>query len=56
LSHINQQIDERNLIFRHKVHIGSPKREYLFWIHLIHTSCLPILLIFINIENKTFFL
>jgi hypothetical protein len=42
-------IDGRNLIFRHKLHIGTPYRGKRFWTHQIPTSCLPILLIFIHI-------
>jgi hypothetical protein len=42
-------IDGRNLIFGHKLHIGSPYRGKCFWTHQIPTSCLPILLIFIHI-------
>jgi hypothetical protein len=44
-------IDGRNLIFGHKLHIGTPYRGKSFWIHQIPTSCLPILLIFIHIEH-----
>ena len=42
-------IDGRNLIFGHKLHIGSPYRGKLFRTYQIPTSCLPILLIFIHI-------
>ena len=42
-------IDGRNLIFDHKLHIGTPYRGKRFWAHQIPTSCLPILLIFIHI-------
>ena len=42
-------IDGRNLIFGHKLHIGTPYRGKRFWTHQIPISCLPILLIFINI-------
>ena len=42
-------IDGRNLIFCHKLHIGTPYRGKRFWTHQIPTSCLPILLIFIHI-------
>jgi hypothetical protein len=38
-------IDGRNLIFGHKLHIGTPYRGKRFWTHQIPTSCLPILLI-----------
>ena len=42
-------VDGRNLIFGHKLHIGSPYRGKLFRTYQIPTSCLPILLIFIHI-------
>ena len=42
-------IDGRNLIFVHKLHIGTPYRGKHFWTNQIPTSCLPILLIFIHI-------
>jgi hypothetical protein len=42
-------IDGRNLIFGHKLHIGTPYRGKCFWTHQIPTSCLPILLIFVHI-------
>jgi hypothetical protein len=42
-------IDGRNLIFGHKLHIGTPYRGKRFRNHHIPTSCLPILLIFIHI-------
>jgi hypothetical protein len=35
----------RNLIFGHKLHIGTPYRGKHFWTHHIPTSCLPTLLI-----------
>ena len=44
-------IDDRNLIFGHKLHIGTPYRGKCFWTHQIPTSCLPTLLIFIHIEH-----
>ena len=44
-------IDDRNLIFGHKLHIGTPYRGKRFWTHQIPTSCLPTLLIFIHIEH-----
>jgi hypothetical protein len=44
-------IDDRNLIFGHKLHIGTPYRGKRFWIHQIPTSCLPTLLIFLHIEH-----
>jgi hypothetical protein len=37
-------IDGRNLIFCHKLHIGTPYRGKRFWTHQIPTSCLPTLL------------
>jgi hypothetical protein len=37
-------IDGRNLIFGHKLHIGTPYRGKRFWTHQIPTSCLPTLL------------
>ena len=42
-------IDGRNLIFDHKLHIGTPYRGKRFWTHQTPTSCLLILLIFIHI-------
>ena len=42
-------IDGRNLIFGHKLHIGTPYRGKRFRTHQIPTSCLLILLIFIHI-------
>jgi hypothetical protein len=44
-------IDGRNLIFGHKLHIGTPYRGKHFWTHQIPTSCLPTSLIFIHIEH-----
>jgi hypothetical protein len=44
-------IDDRDLIFGHKLHIGTPYRVKCFWTHQIPTSCLPTLLIFIHIEH-----
>ena len=44
-------VDGRNLIFGHKLHIGTPYRGKCFWTHQIPTSCLPTLLIFIHIEH-----
>ena len=44
-------IDDTNLIFGHKLHIGTPYRGKLFWTHQIPTSCLPTWLIFIHIEH-----
>jgi hypothetical protein len=46
-------IDGRNLIFGHKLHIGTPYRGKHCWTHQIPTSCLPNLLIFIHIEHTT---
>jgi hypothetical protein len=34
-------IDGRDLIFGHKLHIGTPYRGKRFWTHQILTSCLP---------------
>jgi hypothetical protein len=34
-------IDGRDLIFGHKLHIGTPYRGKRFWTHQIPTSCLP---------------
>ena len=44
-------IDGRDLIFGHKLHIGTPYRGKRFWTHQIPTSCLPTLLIFIHFEH-----
>jgi hypothetical protein len=44
-------IEGRNLIFGHKLHIGTPYRGKRFWTHQISTSCLTTLLIFIHIEH-----
>jgi hypothetical protein len=44
-------IDGRDLIFGHKLHIGTPYRGKRFWTHHIPTSCLPTLLIFVHIEH-----
>ena len=44
-------IDDTNLIFGHKLHIGTPYRGKRFWTHQIPISCLPTLLIFIQIEH-----
>jgi hypothetical protein len=46
-------IDGRDLIFGHKLHIGTPYCGKRFWTHQIPTSCLPTLLIFLHIEHKT---
>jgi hypothetical protein len=40
-----------DLIFGHKLHIGTPYRGKRFWTHQIPTSCLPTLLVFIHIEH-----
>jgi hypothetical protein len=42
-SFFSATIDGRNLIFGHKLHIGTPYRGKRFWTHQIPTSCLPIL-------------
>jgi hypothetical protein len=34
-------IDDRNLIFGHKLHIGMPYCGKRFWTRQIPTSCLP---------------
>ena len=34
-------IDGRDLIFGHKLHIGTPYRGKRFWTHQIPTTCLP---------------
>ena len=34
-------IDDRNLIFGHKHHIGTPYRGKRFWTRQIPASCLP---------------
>ena len=34
-------IDGRDLMFGHKLHIGTPYRGKRFWTHQIPTSCLP---------------
>jgi hypothetical protein len=44
-------IDGRDLIFGHKLHIGTPYRGKRFLTHQIPTSCLPTLLIFRHIEH-----
>jgi phospholipid N-methyltransferase len=44
-------IDGRNLIFGHKLHIGTSYRGKRLWTHQIPISCLPTLLIFIHIEH-----
>jgi hypothetical protein len=49
-------IDDRNLIFGHKLHIGMPYCGKRFWTRQNPTSCLPTLLVFIRIEHIcTFF-
>ena len=48
-SFFSATIDGRDLIFGHKLHIGTPYRGKRFWTHEIPTSCLPILLMFIHI-------
>jgi len=44
-------IDGRNLIFGHKLHIGTPYCGKRFWTRHIPTSCLPTWLVFIHIEH-----
>ena len=44
-------IGGRNLIFGHKLHIGTSYRAKRFWTHRIPPSCLPTLLIFIHIYH-----
>jgi hypothetical protein len=44
-------IDGRDLLFGHKLHIGTPYRGKRCWTHHIPTSCLPTLLISIHIEH-----
>ena len=44
-------VDGRNLIFGHKLHIGTPYRGKRFWTRQTPTSCLPTLLICIHIEH-----
>ena len=44
-------IDNRNLIFVHKLHICTPYLGKRFWTHQIPTSCLPTLSIFLHIEH-----
>ena len=48
---VSATIDGRDLIFGHKIHIGTPYHGKCFWTHQIPTSCLPSLLIFIHIEH-----
>jgi hypothetical protein len=43
VSFFSAKIDGRNLIFGHKLHIGTPYRRNHFWAHQIPTSCLPLL-------------
>jgi hypothetical protein len=49
VSFFSATIDGRDLIFGHKLDIGTPYRGKRFWTHQIPTSCLPILLILIHI-------
>ena len=44
-------IDGRNLIFGHKLHIGTPYRGKRFWTRHIPTACLPTWLVFIHNEH-----
>jgi hypothetical protein len=53
VSAINSTIDGRNLIFGHKLHIGTPYRGKRFWTHQIPTSCLPIWLVFIHYQQQS---
>ena len=52
-SHFSQQLFcGRNLIFGHKLHIGTPYCGKCFWTRRqIPTSCLPTQLVFIHIEH-----
>ena len=43
-------IESRNLIFGHKLHIGTPYRGKHFWIRQIPTSCLRTQLVFIHLN------
>ena len=53
---LSATIDGRNLIFGHKLHIGTPYRGKRFLTHQIPTSCLPTWLVSIHIEHIcTFF-
>ena len=50
-------IDDRNLIFGHKLYIGMPYCGKRFWTLQIPTSCFPTQLVFIHIEHIcTFFI
>ena len=40
-SFFSATIDGRNLIFSHKLHIGTPYRGKRFWTYQIPTSCFP---------------
>jgi hypothetical protein len=44
-------VQNRDLIFGYKLHIGIPYRGKRVWTHQIPTSCLPNLLVFIHIEH-----
>jgi hypothetical protein len=44
-------IDDRNLIFGHKHHIGTSYHGKRFWTHQIPSSCFPTWLVFIHIEH-----
>ena len=48
---LSATIDGRDLIFGHKLHIGTPYRGKRFWTHQIPTSCLPTILVFMHIEH-----
>jgi hypothetical protein len=47
----SSSIDGRNLIFGHKLHIGTRYRGKRFWTRHIPISCLPTWLVFIHIEH-----
>jgi hypothetical protein len=46
-------INGRDLIFCHKLHIGTPYRGKRFWTHQVPTSCLPTLLIELMLTYDT---
>jgi hypothetical protein len=52
VSFFSATIDDSNLIFGLKLHIGMPYCGKRFWTRQIPTSYLPTLLIFIHIEHK----
>jgi hypothetical protein len=51
VAYFSATIDDMNLIFGHKLHIGMPYFGNRFWTHQIHTSCLRTLLIFFHLEH-----